>query len=328
LRIAFWNIECFDQLFSHQNTPRGNRMATGRLSSIAEVIRAVDPDILGIAEAPNTSLSEKKQTTLCLQSFAEWGELRQTQSIIGFPSPSERELALMFDPNKATISHEPGGRANTRSNPRFDGQWYLESSDAFYTEALELLYPPLEAKVAAKEGDFACRLLLVYARAKGSATTAEATRWKEECERSHRRLLGECAWYRRRVDEWLDAEENVVVIGDLNDGPSMDFEKAQTCRRGVEVVMGDVFSPERLLRNYCPQPKWIKQGWKPSSARYQDQLTHLYTHALTDHILVSQDVEASGFKIWNPYEDEDARAFRDDALEASDHFPVSVDVKI
>jgi endonuclease/exonuclease/phosphatase family metal-dependent hydrolase len=129
------------------------------------------------------------------------------------------------------------------------------------------------------------------------------------------------------VDEWLDAGERVVVLGDFNDGPSMDFETAQTTRLAVEIVMGDAFAPERLLRNLCPRPKWIKQGWRPSTARYQDPQTHLYAHALTDHILFSQNVTASDFKIWNPYEDDAARAIRDGLLEASNHFPVSIDIK-
>lgn len=326
MRVAVWNIESFDQLFSNQNTPRGSVAAENRLKGICAAIELVDADLLAIVEAPNTSLSEKKQCTVCLEALAEWGELRQSAAMLGFPSPSEKEIAILYDPSRIKVAHDPGGRANTRSNPRFDGKWYVENADAYYNEELGLLHPPLEARVTEVGGELAFRLLVTYARAKGSPTAAEATRWPEECARSHRRLLAECAWYRRRVDEWLDLGDQVVVMGDFNDGPSMDFEKAQLSRQAVEIVMGDVFQPERLLRNLCPRPKWIKQGWRPSTARYQDPQTMQYTHALTEHILCSQNVKADNFRIWNPLEDEVARKIRDELLEASNHFPVSIDL--
>lgn len=328
MRIAVWNIECFDQLFTNQNTPRASVGAENRLNAIRDVIDEIDPDLLGIAEAPNTSLSEKKQTTLCLESYAAQAALRQSTAALGFPSPSEKELALLFDPHVVAVTHEPGGRAGSRANPRFEGQWYVEAPDGYYAEELKLLYPPLEARITVLDGGFTFRLLLAYARAKGSPSAAEATRWPEECARSHRRLLAECTWYRRRIDEWLDARDPVVVMGDFNDGPSMDCERAFTARRAVEILMGDPFTPERLLRNLCPRPKWVKQGCRPSTARYQDPQTLQHVHALTEHILFSQDLDAAGLKVWNPYEDDDARALRDPLLEASNHFPVSIDLKL
>lgn len=43
-------------------------------------------------------------------------------------------------------------------------------------------------------------------------------------------------------------------------------------RSAVEVLLGDVWKPRRILQQVLPRPKPGKYGWTPSSSRYTDRL--------------------------------------------------------
>ena len=43
-------------------------------------------------------------------------------------------------------------------------------------------------------------------------------------------------------------------------------------RSAVEVLLGDVWKPRRILQQVLPRPKQGKYGWPPSSSRYTDRL--------------------------------------------------------
>ncbi len=116
-------------------------------------------------------------------------------------------------------------------------------------------------------------------------------------------------------------------MGDINDGPGMDYYEAQFGRSAVEILMGDIFEPERILRNYCGRPKWGKYGWEPSSTRFKDRITGTNVNALIDHILISSGLNYTNdsHKIWNPYHLDEAKPIKTSLFDASDHFPVSIE---
>ena len=122
----------------------------------------------------------------------------------------------------------------------------------------------------------------------------------------------------------------VVVMGDINDGFGTDYYEQRFSRSAVEILLGDVWYPERILRHVLPRPKINKYGWVPSTGRFKDRLTGDKFNVLIDHILVSQSVRLRDAMVWNPYLDQkdDAKAakvkaVRNALLNASDHFPVS-----
>ena len=94
----------------------------------------------------------------------------------------------------------------------------------------------------------------------------------------------------------------------------------------LEIIMGDIFQPDRILRNLAGRARWEKFGWRPSSARFSDRITEDYVNVLIDHVLHSPGLKASGHRIWNPFQLEEAKPFKSALLGASDHFPVSVDL--
>ncbi len=329
LRICSYNVQYMDDHFESDNSLKLSGDSLQTLEALKEVIKAIDPDVLGLIEAPNTSPSSAKSTLTCLENFARWAGLRQRRALIGFPSAGRQELALLYDPDKVSIEHVPGGRRGSKSNPRFDEAFYFDTDSDNIKEVYKFYRPPLEARIEYGGGQ-TLYLILAHTKSKGIFKATDMIHWQRESERDRRKLFAECSWIRRRVDEWLAQERKVVVMGDMNDGPGMDFYEYQFGRSAVELIMGDIFEPKGVLCNYAGRPKWTRKGWSPYSARFKDRFTEANVNVLIDHILSSQNVAVADDKpltIWNPYEEEAARPLRALLRRASDHFPLSLDIK-
>ena len=133
---------------------------------------------------------------------------------------------------------------------------------------------------------------------------------------------------RRRVDAWLDDGHPVVVVGDINDGPGMDWFELRFGKSAVDLLIGDLYQPDRILRSLGGRPRCTRTGWKPASARCKDRGTETYVNALIDHLLVSPDLAtaASGHRLWNPCQENGLAGLKSDLNAASDHFPASLDI--
>ena len=101
--------------------------------------------------------------------------------------------------------------------------------------------------------------------------------------------------------------------------------------RAMEIIMGDIFGPERILLNPSGRPKWKRYGWVPASTSFRDQFTETRVSVLIDHILVSQDLALAGgepWTVWNPYQRRRLdRNFKNALKKASDHFPITLDIE-
>jgi endonuclease/exonuclease/phosphatase family metal-dependent hydrolase len=80
--------------------------------------------------------------------------------------------------------------------------------------------------------------------------------WEREPTRDRLKLYAECEWIHRRVDEWLDGNKHVVVMGDFNDEPGMDFYEFKYGHSAIEIIVVNIFEPDKTLRNYAEKPKW------------------------------------------------------------------------
>ena len=354
LRIATYNIEWFASLFDENGALRlddgwsSRRDVTRAMQgeAVAAAIRAVDPDLLLVVEGPDET--KPGTTTAALQGFAAHFGLRQTGALSGFANGTQQELALMFDPARVTARHDPKGApfrppssgrrlrldrlGPAARAPRFDSVLPLDIDEDGLVDLHEFSKPPLEAEVVL-DGAVTLRLIGVHAKSKaphGAKSARDAIRLQI---RNRRKQLAQCEWIRRRVDGHLDNDEPVIVLGDLNDGPGLDRYEKLFGRSGVEVVVGDVSAPDRLLRNPHIKARLDPDlGWRPATARFYDRNRKRYLNALIDFILLSPDLVARGrpdWRIWHPFDDPDCYGdadLRKALLTASDHFPVSVDL--
>ena len=328
LRICSYNIEWFNHLFEANNSLKTGPDEQKRLNAIKNVLQKIKPDFLGIVEAPNTTADGKQSTIKKLETFAQDAGLSARKAVTGFISAGTQEIAVLYDPDKLTVKHDPGGKAKTKKNPPFDGDFYYDTDDDRIKEVYKHYRPPLEVSVTVGQDGKEFSVIVAHPKSKGIFDSMDMLHWERSSKRNRLKLYAECEWIRRRVDEWLDDSRHVVVMGDFNDGPGMDFYEFKHGRSAIELVMGDLFEPDRILRNHAGMPKWTSYGWKPSSARFKDRMTEDYVNVLIDHILVSAKLPIvdGSYKIWNPFQDAVAKTIRSDLLEASDHFPVTLDI--
>ena len=77
-----------------------------------------------------------------------------------------------------------------------------------------------------------------------------------------------------------------------------------------------------------------RQAWSPATARFYSKEKQRYFNALLDFVMASPELlakHAPNWRIWHPFDDEACFAnpdFANALLTASDHFPVSIDLKL
>lgn len=303
LRLMAYNIEWFTKHFDADN-----EMIPGSepvFDAVAEVLTTVSPDLVGITEAPNTTTTTGHRSTVAaLENFAAAKGLRQRKAMIGYPSRGQQEIAVLFDPDTVAVSHDPGGTPGAVGNPPFNAQFQIDSDADGIRELYNHYRPPLEARVQRADGGADFWLMVVHAKSKGIFSAMDRVHFERASDRNRRKLFAECSSIRQRVDDWLDDDRPVVVLGDINDGPGFDFYEGRFGRSAVEIVMGDLFEPDRILRNHVGAPKWGDYGWEPSTARFTDRFTDDKVNALIDHVLASRHFELAGegAQVWNPFQ--------------------------
>jgi endonuclease/exonuclease/phosphatase family metal-dependent hydrolase len=214
--------------------------------------------------------------------------------------------------------------------PRFDGVLALDLDGDGEIDLHRFSKPPLEAEVTV-DGRHVFRLIAVHAKSKaprGAESRAEAALVSLI---NRRKQLAQCAWLRARIDGHLKVGEDLVTLGDFNDGPGLDRYERVFGRSGVEVVMGDPDLPEMRMHTPFARPVVPSQP-RPSTARFYKN--GRFQNALIDFVMVSPGLVARvapSWRIWHPFDD--VECFEDQTmkaalLDASDHFPVTVDLAL
>jgi len=338
MRIATYNVEWFANLFDRRGRMLADDQWSARykvtraeqLGAIGIVMTAVDADLMLVVEAPDEN--SRRHTVPMLESFAAQFGLRQRRALIGYPNETQQEIALLYDPDVVSVRHDPleGGP----DSPRFDGSLQIDLDIDAQLDTVTFSKPPLEAVVETKAGEI---LLLIgvhiKSKAPHGATSPEAeVRIAIE---NRRKQLAQSIWLRRRIDEHLDRSERLIVLGDFNDGPGLDEFEALFGRSGLEIIAGEglpvgrrMHDPHAFVRRH-PHPSTAS----PSSARFYLPEHGSYFSAMLDYIMLSPDLceTKPRWRIWHPFDDPACYAtpeLREALLQASDHFPVSVDLDL
>ena len=117
-RIATYNIEWFTKLFRDENQldlsdeefTRYKVTKRQQAEAIASVLTELDADLICIVEAPDTATSSDRSTVAALEHFASHFGLRTTDALTGYISGTQQEIALLYDPNKVAATHRPQGQ--------------------------------------------------------------------------------------------------------------------------------------------------------------------------------------------------------------------------
>jgi endonuclease/exonuclease/phosphatase family metal-dependent hydrolase len=234
-----------------------------------------------------------------------------------------------------TALHDPQGNpvAGGEEAPRFDSVFRIDLDIDDRADRVQFSKPPLEVKLTTGTGRV---LRLIGAHLKSKAP--HGAKGRDEQLRigiaNRRTQLAQAVWLRQRIEVHLAAQDSLIVLGDLNDGPGLDEYEHLFGRSSVEIIMGEGQDTELTL--YDPHASGAltrRIGAVHTTSRFYLRDQKRYMQALLDYILISPDLMARRpvWRIWHPFDDPECWEnldLRDALLAASDHFPVSLDLEL
>ncbi|WP_417742700.1 endonuclease/exonuclease/phosphatase family protein [Salipiger sp.] len=333
MRLATYNIEWFDALFDHAGelvrdggwSARHGITRERQIEALGIVFTALEADAVMIIEAPDSN--SRRDTGRALKQFAEAFDLRAREVLTGFVNDTQQEIALLYDPAVLKVRHAP---EESPEAPRFDRVFQIDLDVDATRDNVSFSKPPLEVEAVTASGAV---LRLIGAHLKSKAP--HGARNRDQAMRlsiaNRRKQLAQAIWLRRRVEGLLAAGESVIVMGDLNDGPGLDEYEHLFGRSSVEIVLGDGGPP--LYDPHAAQALAAKFVAQPTTARFYLKPEERYMQALLDYIMVSEDLalRRPSWRIWHPFDDPHCwrtPELREALLDASDHFPVTLDIDL
>ncbi len=327
MKIATYNVEWFSNLFDDAGQLYDDGGWSGRrdvtraeqTAALGIVFQKMDADGIMVVEGPDSHA--RRDGVKALENFAARFDLRARKAVIGFVNETQQEILFLYDPDVLTVTHDP----RTDGAPRFDESVKMDLDVDAQPETIRWSKPPLEIEVTHTSGT-TFRMIGVHAKSKaphGARNKAEVMRISIA---NRRKQLAQCIWLRRRVAAHLEAGDNLVVMGDFNDGPGLDEYEKLFGRSGVEIVLGEG-EGEQLFDPHARMALSQRIGATPVTARFKIPPEGRYLSALLDYIMVSNSVLKMGAKwtILHPFDDPVCFNDKDMCaalLTASDHYPV------
>lgn len=334
MRFATYNIEWMNSLFDDQGgllddndwSARYDVTRAAQIAALRTVFAELDADAVLIIEAPDNS--KARDTVRALEGFAASAGLRARKAIMGFGNDTQQEIALLYDPDVLSVSHDPQMAPNA---PRFDDIFAIDLDIDAREDKVVFSKPPLELAMQTA-GGFAFRVIGAHLKSKaphGAKTRDEVMRMSIA---NRRKQLAQAIWLRARVAAHLEDATPLMVMGDLNDGPGLDEYEHLFGRSSVEIILGTDGAP-LLFDPHAARALQRKLGAVPTTARFWIRPERRFLQALLDYIMVSPDLAARApvWRIWHPLDDPECWArpgLRDALVVASDHFPVSLDINL
>lgn len=332
MRIATYNVEWFNALFDDAGDLQDDQGWSGRynvtrhdqIAALGTVFHAVNADIILLVEAPDHSTT--RRTITALQQFCSRFDLRTNAVMMGYENDTQQELAILYDPRVCTLTHAP--QASERA-PRFDTCFEIDLDIDARLDRVEFSKPPLETRVSLASGA-QFEMIGVHLKSKAPHGARNLQEAMQHSIKNRRKQLAQAIWLRRRVSDRLAAGQDVIVLGDFNDGPGLDTYETLFGRSSIEIIAGAGSHDVPMFDPHVAQVVVNEFGDHPYSARFQgrDQPKHL--NALIDYIFVSPNLRSMGgqWRIWNPYETQLAPELAQALITASDHFPVTLDIDL
>ncbi len=334
MRVATYNVEWFANLFDKDDQLMADDSWSGRhgvtraqqIEALAKVFTAIDADIVMIVEAPNTG--KRQSTVRALDHFVQAFGLRTSRALMGFANDTHQEIAVLYDPELLKVRHDPKGdqtgKKGSGEAPRFDGTFRIDLDVDATEDLVRFSKPPLELSVQTVAGS-QFRMIGVHLKSKaphGARTRDEVIRRSIA---NRRKQLAQAIWLRQRVEAHQARGEEVILLGDLNDGPGLDEFENLFGRSSVEILLDAGL--------FDPHPYATQQGQAQVTARFENPETGASLEALLDYILVTSTIQNRHpeWKIWHPDRCPDCQALPElqEALRlASDHYPVTLDVDL
>lgn len=327
LKIGVYNVEWMRDLFNTDGTPKSTGEAHERSQKLASIINKMDLDFLGIVEGPDTLADGSKTASMQLENWVQnYGLNNNYKGVHGIPSRGQQELCALYDSSKIMVDFTP---TSSKKN-QFDKPFLVDTTNKLIKEQYQHYRPPLELTIRNLLGDEISKVIVAHTKSKGIFSAVDYAKFEQISARDRMRLYAECMSIRLKCDDYIKNGSEVIIMGDINDGIGMDFYENKFSKSAVEILLGDVWHPEKILKSVLPKPKWTNSGWKPSSSKYKDRITEDTVNVLIDHVFISTGLSTQNGKVWNPYQlkdDSDVQEIRNELIKGSDHFPITAEIE-
>jgi Endonuclease/Exonuclease/phosphatase family len=295
MKLMDWNIEHMNSWWESGNADpavmhqsfAGSHLAPPitNVPELAErvgtVINQVAPDVIAIQEGPgNPEMRD------FLNRFVEgsWQVLR------GAGGAQALVVAVRSDGNVSEV--EPG--PETVGSVDFSVPFNADVDANFEIQILKFARKPQVVKLTAHDQE----ILLINnhlkskyvddAEARFNAGGAQRLSFYRDALKARRRISAEAFRIRAFLDEVLSADPmaNVIVTGDLNDGPGADyFEENFLTHSVVDRIFGSIFRPKQQLTHVL-----FHGGSSDFTAQFLDFITGEMKDLVLDHIGISQGI--------------------------------------
>jgi endonuclease/exonuclease/phosphatase family metal-dependent hydrolase len=256
IRIASCNLEWMNDWFTSDGLPAAfkptfvrdgqtNDTAT-TATRAAALIRAVDPDLLALQEAP----SRPAELELFVRDYLSDGGTPSYQFVLG-DSGASQKLAFLYKPPAVTSAQlAPHAAIAALIDP-----WLADVDGDLHPEDYAFTRTPLVVDVGL--GGHTLQVIVMHT--KSSFVNNGQSMWNDPLRRQDYVALALTARRRNategmRVRDYLDARlradpaTRIVVLGDLNDGPGLDyFERRYLAHNVTDIMVGSTFEPEEIF---------------------------------------------------------------------------------
>jgi len=343
IKIASFNIEWMNDWFTPDAqaadflpsfTKDGHTNDTDTTARrAARLIREIDPDILAVQEGP----SREEEMALFINRYLS-NDAGPIYNFFLSDSGRSQKPALLYKSRSVdSIALAPSSDIQMLIN-----EWLVDRDGDEHLEPYQFTRLPLVLNASVGGGN----LQIIVLHTKSYFVNQGQALWENPATRqdyihaaleNRRRNSAEAMRVRQYVDTILknDPQSNILVAGDLNDGPGMDyFEELYLTHNMVDILVGSAFEPE-LIFNHA-------QHDVPAAERFTAVFDDFVTgennkKIFLDHVLLSPSfmrngndltkIDGSGTIHHTEYENltDNNGSFREDR--PSDHRPVSVQLQ-
>lgn len=298
---------------------------------LAGLIRQIDADVVAIEEAP----SRAAEMALFIDTYLADNGVARYRFFLSDTGQSQK-LALLYKPGAVTAQLTLHTAVQELIDP-----WQCDVDGDAVLNEYEFARAPLVVDV--QVGPHPLRVIVMHT--KSNFINYGRQLWENLATRqqyvvaslqNRRRISAEAMHTRRYLEKLVreNRQAEVIVLGDLNDGPGMDyFEELYLTHSVTDILFGSAYEPE-LLFAHAQHDVPVEERY---TAIFDDFVTREHgKHLLLDHILLSpaltrrerlKRVAGSGrvhHKEWNEQVVNQGRKRED---RPCDHRPVSVEIE-
>jgi endonuclease/exonuclease/phosphatase family metal-dependent hydrolase len=338
MKIMNWNIEWMNNWFigggavEWRDTHAGIASVAALARRVANVIRAVDPDVLTLQEGP----SDPQEMGLFVDGFLANGNGQRLFDIFGGLDGGAQKTYMLV---KRAGDFENARQVSDPVTDNFFDEWLADVDGDMHLEPYAFTRDPLVLDGELSGTGETLRLMTIHTKSK--YVNRQRALWNDPNRRqefvvaalkNRRRISTEAMHARDYLDELYDTDPSVLVVvtGDFNDGPGIDYFEKNYLTHGVaDILIGSSYYPERQFEHALIGSVPTAQLYTATFDDFIDDIDN--RPLLLDHILVSpalRDRLANGSVAHAEYDaEEDAsRPVGSRDRYPSDHRPVTVEI--